>query len=126
MASLLRLGVVLHARHVDEDARLLAFGPRVVAGWHVKPIAGSYGELLPRIHLHGHAARDAIAGVHGLTARRSSDGLHVVRPLPAGLEHPAADRRCIAELEYIHLAVCLELASLVRRFETFRERFFHD
>jgi type I restriction enzyme, R subunit len=92
LAQLRRLGVVLHARDVENHGRLSAYRPSVVAGRDIERLAGSKLEFLAIVHSGGDTTRNDVSGVGLLAAISSRNGLDVLRPAPPRLEHRPPDR----------------------------------
>src|SRR5437868_1970586 len=106
------LRVVAGARPVDADDRLVSDDPCIVPGRHLRDFARSDVELAAVPHLHMQSARDLVREVWRLEPVCLRDRLHVVRPLPTGLERQAADGAA-ADVDDLGSAF-VELAGLVR------------
>jgi len=97
---------------VQQHARLLADGPRVVPGLDVHDVAGANGDLASVVEAHGYLAGQADAGVVSAAGLGTGDQLDVVRSAPARLEDIPAQSE-VAEGDDVHVAVVLE-RTLVR------------
>src|SRR3984893_16009495 len=92
-SRLLRLVVVGKADEVNDDARLVALDPCIVARRNRKRFARPHPHGRSVIHHDGHLTRDHVAQMRGLARCGTRDRLHVLRPLPAGFEPRAPHRR---------------------------------
>src|SRR3954451_12001551 len=118
------LGVVARAIPVDDDSRLVADDPAVVAARQRGYIARSRDELGPVVHADREPAAHVVLEVRRVAAVGASDRLHVVRPAPPGLENVSADvaaadvedlRGAIGEFtDFVGVLEALVLGLLVR------------
>src|SRR3954447_6607098 len=85
------LCVVGETLPVDHHAGLVADDPGVVTGRATHVVAPPEGCFFAVVHADRHLPRDYVAHVRRHAAVRLSDGLNVLRPLPARLERCAPD-----------------------------------
>src|SRR5215213_1022174 len=97
-------GVVAGAVPVDDDDRLIAHYPGVVAFGQRGDVARSRRNLCAVVHEDCERAAEVVLKVGRLAAVRPGDRLHVVRPAPAGLEDEAAHLSA-ADVEDLGFAV---------------------
>src|SRR2546421_1228488 len=109
------LGVVAGPEPVDDDRRLVAHDPRVVAAGQRGDIARLGDELGAVVHANRQPAADVVLEVRRLAAGRVGNRLDIVRPVPAWFEHEPPDLAA-ADLEDLRVALG-ELACLLRRTE---------
>ena len=107
------------AGNVVGDEGLVADDPAVVAGWDVEDHARPDLDGRAVLESIGEAARDADPDVVVLAQARPGDGLDVLLPVPARLEHHPADHQVIevvdvdpAERRRPDLVRCLERLCL--------------
>jgi hypothetical protein len=120
-----RLRVALQATEVQQHTGLVSDDPRVVARRHVERVARAELALGAVVHQQRHAALKDVADVLDLAGVRARDRLDVLRPAPAGLEGPAADRMPIEVDELDPTHVRLELPHLVGALESLAGKLCH-
>ena len=81
--------VVAGAEPVDDDHRLVADDPGVVAARQRGDVAGAGDELGAVVHADREPPAHVVLEVRRLAAVGAGDRLHVVRPAPARLRRPA-------------------------------------
>src|SRR5581483_7654228 len=107
------LGQVVVAGEVDDDRRLVAHHPGVVASGHVEDVPGREHHLVAVVGGEGQAAGGHVAGVVQLAAVGPGFLLQHVRPAEAGLEGRPDDRGAPHPHD-LHLAA-VERPDLLRR-----------
>src|SRR5438067_7405648 len=116
--TLLALGVVGEALPVEDNARLVADNPGVMTWRTHHEVAGPELHLLPVVHDDLHTSGDEVPSVCGLTAVRLGDRLHVLGPLPPGLERCPTDAASL-DVDQLQLArAALERSGLLGRIKT--------
>src|SRR5205085_420921 len=96
---------------VDDDRRLVADHPGIVARGQQRDVARLAIELGAIVHANAQHARDVILEVRRLAAARPGERLHRGRPAPARLEDGAPDRRA-AGVRAVAVAVRLAGAGM--------------
>jgi len=96
---------------IDDDGRLPAHRPCVVAGWEQRNVAGLAVEFSTIVHANVENARNVILKVWRLTAFRFGDGLDGICPSPSRFKYGASHRRA-ADLEKFESSI-RKLANLV-------------
>src|SRR5512135_889132 len=76
---------------IDDDRRLVADHPRVVAGRQQRDVAGAELVFAAVVHPYAQTAGHVVLEVRRLAALGSGDGLDVGRPAPAGLKGGATE-----------------------------------
>lgn len=87
-----RTRVVHHALEIDDDHLLIADDPGIVTRGQSRDLAGMAIELAPIIHADVKDPGHVVLEVRRLATGGMHEGLHRIRPLPAGLEDRSADR----------------------------------
>jgi hypothetical protein len=100
---------------VDDDGRLVAYDPGVVAARQRGDVAGPGDHLCAVVHADPQPAADVVLEVRRLAAVCLRDRLDVVRPALSRLEHQAPHLTA-ADIEDLGAAV-RELARLIRAAE---------
>src|ERR1700752_185400 len=85
------LGVVAGAVPVDDDRRLIADNPGVVAARKRRDVARAGDEFRAVVHPYSEPAAHVILEVRRLAALGLCDRLDVVRPAPPWLKNEASD-----------------------------------
>src|SRR5207247_3762210 len=114
----LSLRVVGEALPVDDDAWLLADGPRVMAWRDYREVSGPELHLFAVVHDDLHPSPDEIAQVGSLAAVSLGDRLDVLGPLPPRLECRATDSPAIKVDQFELAHPVLKRPGLFGRIET--------
>src|SRR2546423_10111748 len=113
--ALTPLGVLPHARPIDARNGLCPHDPGIVPGRDDADLAGAHLELAAVLHHDVQPAGYLVGGMRRLAQFRPSDRLHVIGPLPAGLEAVAADAAA-AHVNNFHSPL-VERPNIIRRLQ---------
>jgi hypothetical protein len=105
-------GVRGHSREVENNTRLVADCPTIVACGNRHDISGTNLKLCAIIHANDLTPRDDVADVRHLTRVSPGDRPHVIGPLPPGLKNGAADSAA-TDVDDLDSTFVLHWASLI-------------
>src|ERR1700733_111612 len=115
-------GIIHHSLEIDDDNRLVADYPGIVAAWQQRHVAGTAVEFRSVIHTNPKHARDMILKMRCFAARRLGDGLYGRGPPPSRFKYGAADGSA-SDIRQFQAAL-REFTYLVRGPETLEFSFF--